>query len=237
MSETQSHTGIDTSTGDARPKRTLNELVRKDAEHGEPSRVIPDHLGEHYHRDGNSMRSARIPDKIEFIDRGNRMHAYFPVSSFTVRSMAEVAEARGWKEIEVTGTEKFRQSVYVEATMRGIQVSGYQATDKDKEILDRRADVRAARDNPIVQAFLAAESKKDRDDAVKKYPQLKDAFAADAAIKAKAATLDSKKAELSVIARGRDNLSIDLHQGRALSVEVRDLAASKDASRQLEHSR
>ena len=198
-------------------KRPLNEIRRIGYEKGSPDRTIPEHLAPHYHQDGNAFRSAYRPDRIEFVDRGSRMHAYFPISTFTMRALAEIAVARGWKELEVTGTKDFQRSAYVEAVSRGLKVRGYEPTQKDLEILQRREERREADRNPVVQAFLAAESKKDQESASKKYPQLKAAFAADAAAKAIAETkIDSKKAAESFIGRFRDSIAIALHTGRAL---------------------
>jgi hypothetical protein len=199
-------------------KRSLNEIRRVGiAEQGSPDRTIPEHLKPHYHQDGNAFRSAYRPDRIEFVDRGSRMHAYFPISTFTVRALAEIAIARGWKELEVTGSKDFQRSTYVEAVSRGLRVRGYEPTQKDLEILQRRSERREAEKNPLVQAFLAAESKKDREDAAKKYPQLKAAFLADAAAKAIAeAKIDSKKAAENFVSRFRDSIAIALHTGRPL---------------------
>lgn len=198
-------------------KRPLNEIRRIGGEPGSPDRTIPDHLKPHYHQDGNAFRSAYRPDRIEFVDRGTRMHAYSPISTFTTRALIEIAQARGWNEIEVTGSQKFQQSVYVEAASRNLDVRGYTPTEKDAEILQHRAERRDAGKNPMVQAFLQAESKKDREAAIKQYPQLKAAFAADAAAKAVAeAKIDSKKGTEHFIGRFRDSIAIALHTGRAL---------------------
>ena len=198
-------------------KRPLNEIRRIGGEQGTPDRTIPEHLKPHYHQDGNAFRSAYRPDRIEFVDRGSRMHAYFPISTFTARALIEIAQARGWKEIEVAGSKQFQQSIYVEATSKSLGVRGYEPTQKDLEILQRRTERREAEQNPMVQAFLAAESKKDREDAAKKYPPLKAAFVADAAAKAIAeAKIDSKKAAENFIARFRDSIAIALHTGRSL---------------------
>lgn len=198
-------------------KRPLNEIRRIGSEQGSPDRTIPEHLKPHYHQDGNAFRSAYRPDRIEFVDRGSRMHGYFPISTFTARALIEIAHARGWKEIEVTGSKQFQQSIYVEATSKSLGVRGYEPTQKDLEIVQRRAERRESEKNPMVQAFLCAESKKDREDAVKKYPQLKGAFAADAAAKAVAeAKIDSKKAAENFVSRFRDSIAIALHMGRSL---------------------
>ena len=209
--------------GRAANKRPLNEIRRIGGEQGSPDRTIPEHLKPHYHQDGNAFRSAYRPDRIEFVDRGSRMHAYFPISTFTARALIEIAHARGWKEIEVTGSKQFQQSIYVEATSKSLGVRGYEPTQKDLEILQRRAERREAEQNPMVQAFLHAESKKDREAAAKKYPKLEAAFVADAAAKAVAETkIDSKKAAESFVSRFRDSIAIALHTGRSLpAVEVK----------------
>ncbi|HJU08341.1 MAG TPA: LPD7 domain-containing protein [Rhodanobacteraceae bacterium] len=227
--------------GRAPNKRPLNEIRRIGGEKGSPDRTIPEHLKPHYHQDGNAFRSAYRPDRIEFVDRGSRMHAYFPISTFTVRALAEIAVARGWKELEVTGSQDFQRSAYVEAATRGLKVRGYEPTEKDLEILQRRSERREAEKNPLVQAFLAAESKKDQESAIKKYPQLKAAFLADAAAKAIAeAKIDSKKAAENFVSRFRDSIAIALHTGRALpapEVKAEPARPSKIEERNRDRSR
>lgn len=204
-------------------KRPLNEIRRVESVAGAPDRSFPEYVGKHYHPDGNAYRSAHIPDKIEFVDRGNRMHAYHPVSTFTKRTLVETAQARGWKSLEVTGNDRFRQGIYIEAASRGLPVRGYEPTEQDAEILGRRAERKASESNPMVQAFLNAESKGQRDAAIKEYPQLKQAFAVEAAAKAIAdAKIDSKKAAANFVARFRDTTAIALHMGRELpNVELK----------------
>jgi conjugative element/phage-associated large polyvalent protein len=210
-SATSPHPGVE--------RRPLNEMRQVGAPKGPPDHTIPDHLGQHYHKDGNAFRSAYKPEKIEFVDRGTRMHAYFPISTFTVRAMAETAEARGWKEIEVTGTKQFQQSAYVEAASRGIGVRGYEPTEKDAEILARRQDRKDAAENPVVKAFLTATTEKEKKTAVSQYPQLKTAFEVDADAKKFAeVNLDSKKASQAFVDRTRDNIAIQLHRGQEIKL-------------------
>lgn len=226
------------------PNRALNEVRRVDNVKGEPSRAIPEHLRQHYHQDGNALRSAYRPEKIEIVDRGNRMHAYFPISSFTVRAIAETVAARGWKELEVTGTKQFQQSVYVEAAIRGVGVRGYTPTDKDAEVLQRRVDRKAAAENPVVQAFLSAETDKQKKAAITQHPQLKAAFAVDAEAKTFAdANIDSKKSAQAFVDRTRDNIAIQIHRGQEIKLTkptteraeqkepVRDQKQDQDRSR------
>ena len=203
--------------------RALNEIRRTDATQGPPDRSFPPSVAQFYQRDGNAYRSVLIPDKLEFVDRGNRMHAYNPISAFTKRTLLETAQARGWQSLEVTGSERFRQGVYIEAASLGIQVRGYTPTEKDAQILVRRQERKAAHDSPVAQAYLGASTKAQRTAAMKKYPELKPAFASEAAAQAFVDEhIDSKNASVNWMGKFRDDIAIALHTGRRLpSVGVR----------------
>ena len=220
-------------------ERQLNEIRRVEHVDGKPDRSMPPYVDQHYHKDGNTFRSAYIQDKIELVDRGNRMHAYRPVSRFTERTMVEAAQARGWKSVEVTGDERFRHGIYIEATSRGLPVRGYTPTEQDADILQRRTDRKAAESNPMVRAYLDAETKPQRTAAMKQYPQLKQAFAADAAAVAFAdANIDSKKATANFVGRFRDNTAIALHTGRDLpKVQVHDKTQEAPAAKPKDQDR
>lgn len=206
-------------TGTAPKSRDLNEMRQLNPGPGAPSRVIPEDVAKHYTQDGNAFRSAYRPDKIEFVDRGSRMHAYFPITTFTTRAMAETAQARGWKEVELTGTKEFKQTAYIEAASRGIQVRGYEPTEKDAEILQRREDRKAAADHPAVKAFIEASTEKAKKAAIAEHPQLKAAFAVDVeAKKFAAANIDSKKASQAFVDRTRDNISLQIYRGQEITL-------------------
>ncbi len=53
--------------------------------------------------------------------------------------LAATADERGWDNIKVRGTETFRREVFVEATARGIQVTGYKGTEVDFQEASLRA--------------------------------------------------------------------------------------------------
>lgn len=203
--------------------RPLNEMIRADGVAGAPSRTLPEHLAPHYVQDGNAYKSAYRSDKIEFVDRGNRMHAYFPISTFTVRAMSDIAHGRGWTALEVSGADTFKQAAFVEAASRGMAVRGYTPTAKDIEILQRREERRAAEHSPLVRAFLDACTAHERADAIRRFPQLEAAFIADAAARAVAdEKIDSKKAACNFVDRFRDSIAIALYTGRALpAVDVK----------------
>lgn len=87
------------------------------------------------------------PDKkLAFIDAGAKLRAESSDID-VVRSLVEIAEARGWDALAVSGSNDFRRQVWREAALRGIDVRGYEPTDLE------RADTKAAiekRDGPNV---------------------------------------------------------------------------------------
>lgn len=223
---------VDSSTSTARPRLNLNEIRRADGgEVQAPSRSIPDAIRPHYHQDGTAFRSAHRPDKIEFVDRGNRLHAYRPASAFTVRAIAETAKLRGWAAAEVVGDQEFKRRAYVELASRGMEVRGYEATAKDTQILQDRADRREAKSNPKVQAFIEAQDDKAMKAAVKKYPDLKEAFVARALVNKHAESIDNEKGRENWKNASNDRLALAIHRGEKLpEVKLREEPSQSKAA-------
>jgi hypothetical protein len=72
-----------------------------------------------------------FPDKTHaFSDHGNKLatRASHPE---VVRSLVEIAKARGWDSITVKGSDEFRRSVWVKAAQSGLKVAGYKPTALD----------------------------------------------------------------------------------------------------------
>jgi hypothetical protein len=58
----------------------------------------------------------------------------------TVRAIMALAEARGWKEVALSGSKEFRREAWVQATLQGIATKGHRADDIDfQEVTKRRA--------------------------------------------------------------------------------------------------
>ncbi|MGN6210543.1 LPD7 domain-containing protein [Asticcacaulis sp.] len=53
-----------------------------------------------------------------------------------VSSMVDLAETRGWETLKVSGTEAFRREAWLQAGLRGLDVTGYRPTKLDKVRLD-----------------------------------------------------------------------------------------------------
>lgn len=65
-----------------------------------------------------------------FSDFGNRL-ATRGTNLEVVRSLVEIAKARGWDTITVKGTEEFRRSAWMEAAKNGLTVAGYKPSALD----------------------------------------------------------------------------------------------------------
>src|SRR5439155_13511702 len=78
-----------------------------------------------------------FPDRtLAFVDRGGKLKAHTH-NAEVIRSLVAIAEARGWQAITVTGAEAFRRAIWREASLRGIEVHGYRATEVERAELQR----------------------------------------------------------------------------------------------------
>jgi hypothetical protein len=79
-----------------------------------------------------------FPDKSPaFSDRGDKL-ATRGAHPEVVRSLVEIAQARGWASITVKGSDEFRRSAWMEAAQAGMKVAGYQPTALDLAELANR---------------------------------------------------------------------------------------------------
>lgn len=59
-----------------------------------------------------------------------------------VRDMISVAQHRQWEALHVRGSAEFRREAWLEATARGLEVSGYEPTELDRQVVAKRAEGR-----------------------------------------------------------------------------------------------
>ncbi|MGC0153547.1 LPD7 domain-containing protein [Chromobacterium vaccinii] len=101
---------------DAKAKKTMPETLLD-------GRFIRDEKGS-YHRRGET--APVLVDKgqqIQFKDK--KIEAF--------KAGVELAAAKGWTAIEVTGTKRFRAEAWVHAKLAGLDVVGYEPSQKDLE--------------------------------------------------------------------------------------------------------
>ena len=63
-------------------------------------------------------------------------------SPSVARSMVDVAEARNWRALRVSGNEDFKRLVWLEASVRGVKTLGYEPNPGDLEVLKRERESR-----------------------------------------------------------------------------------------------
>src|SRR5690606_3622647 len=88
----------------------------------------------------------------EYRFRGDTSRVAFTESTFRLatdtnspsvaRSMVDVAEARNWQSLRITGSEDFRRLVWLEAAARGVKTLGYQPNPADLERLKVERELR-----------------------------------------------------------------------------------------------
>lgn len=142
------------------------ELVRK--------RYLAE-AGQYYFRDRNNA--------LAFEDKGARI-ATRNEDPVVAASMIELAIAKGWKELKVSGSESFRRSVWLEASRRGMAVRGYEPKPQD-ELQLQEMKVLARKPAPTQQIGperARAFTEQTQEDALKIYPELQKAYAGRSAI-------------------------------------------------------
>jgi hypothetical protein len=88
----------------------------------------------------------------EYRYRGDSTRVAFTESTFKLatqsnqpsvaRSMVDVAQARGWKGLRISGSEDFRRMVWLEASVRGLKTQGYEPSPAEIDLMQRERDSR-----------------------------------------------------------------------------------------------
>jgi len=82
------------------------------------------------------------PKRVAFTDKGRRMVSNSN-DERVAHAMAMMSEARGWKTIRVSGHPDFKREVWMEASLRGIEVRGFKPDEKDLAEFEARLEARA----------------------------------------------------------------------------------------------
>lgn len=107
----------------------------------------------------------------EYRFRGDSSRVAFTESTFKLatdtnspsvaRSMVDVAQARGWNGLRVSGSEDFRRLVWLEASVRGVKAIGYEPNPEDLEVMRRERQARQSnRIEPTKEPAAAAGNEK-----------------------------------------------------------------------------
>ncbi|MFM0503150.1 MULTISPECIES: LPD7 domain-containing protein [Paraburkholderia] len=113
----------------------------------------PERVRKRYLRTGNQYFLKEAPFQLAFVDLGPYLVTEHNRPD-VVESMVDMAHAKSWQRIRVSGHEAFRSEVWLQGTLLGIEVSGYEPKAAD---LARLADARQARLNNRIDAGLKVE--------------------------------------------------------------------------------
>lgn len=108
--------------GSGMPERLRRKYYVAEAGAGEEAKIYADPKGEYL---AFKVTSERMATRLE--DAG------------VVRDMISIAQHRGWKEVELRGSEEFRRTAWLEASARGLSVRGYEPDPVDRAALAFRA--------------------------------------------------------------------------------------------------
>jgi hypothetical protein len=113
---------------------------------------VPDAIRRRYltERDGGSAIGFYLDARTAtaaFRDHGARLSADRNDPN-VVRDLVAIAEHRGWTALSVRGQSDFRREVWMAARLRGLEVQGYQPSERDLQQLARRAERSPAQLSP-----------------------------------------------------------------------------------------
>ncbi len=113
-----------------RGKATEPEEIAQHPDH----QSVPDHIRRRFVQVG---RKYYFPDGARaFTDRGHRLTTASE-NTEVIKSLVDISKARGWDEIVVKGSERFRREAWMTARMAGIEVRGYRANEFEESKLVR----------------------------------------------------------------------------------------------------
>ena len=109
------------------------------------SRAVPEPIAKRFIQVKNKYY---FPDGARaFTDRGNRLTTPSE-NTEVVRSLIGIAQARGWHDITVRGTERFRQEAWIQASLVGLHVRGYRPSEIEESRLARSRGREQGADGP-----------------------------------------------------------------------------------------
>lgn len=171
--------------------------------------------------------------RTEYRFRGDTSRVAFTESTFRLatdtnspsvaRSMVDVAEARNWKALRVSGNEDFKRMVWLEASVRGVKTLGYEPNPGDLEVLKREREARLInRIEPARDAGAAAAVPTDKASARGGGGRKAVLAAIEAVLVAKKVP---EKQRAAVMAAATEKLTQRIRDGQAPKVKVYDKAA------------
>ncbi|MDE1005329.1 DNA primase [Paraburkholderia fungorum] len=124
----------------------------------------PETVRKRYLRAGNQYFLKDAPHQLAFEDIGRYLVTEHNRPD-VVESMVDMARAKAWGRIRVSGHEQFRREVWVQATLLGIEVSGYEPKAVDFARLAEGRRDRMTNRIDVMETTAAAQDPANRPEA------------------------------------------------------------------------
>lgn len=131
-------------------KRAASKQPETGADPGADPRAIPAEVRQRFVQVGNGYF---FPDGARaFTDRGRKLTTPSE-NTEVVRSLIAIAQARGWRDVTIEGSERFRKDAWFAAKLVGLEVRGYTPNELEEGQLIRRLarNTSSARDSAPMQ--------------------------------------------------------------------------------------
>lgn len=92
--------------------------------------------------DNGQYLSADNHTTVLFEDKGNALKTA-KSDNQTIQDMLEVAKAKGWDSIKISGSPEFKSMMYVAAESQGIKTTGYKPTPADLAMVEKLREERS----------------------------------------------------------------------------------------------
>ncbi len=172
--------------------------------------------------------------RTEYRFRGDTSRVAFTESTFRLatdtnspsvaRSMVDVAEARNWRALRVSGNEDFKRMVWLEASVRGVKALGYEPNPADLEVLQKEREARLVnRIEPARGDSPAAGAAPIEKASARGGSGRKAVLAAIEAVLVAKGVPDKQRE--AVMAAATEKLAQRLREGQSIKVKVYDKAA------------
>jgi hypothetical protein len=146
---------IDNSDLDIKPS-PVNEpkQVSEKLEDAQPvTASLPAHIAKRYLEVNGKFYFGNKADRLAFVDKGTKLTTSL-VDRNIASNLVDIAESRNWTKIEAKGKQEFKREVWLEASLRGIEVKGFKPKEIDYAELKKRGLER-----PITEPTKITESK------------------------------------------------------------------------------
>ena len=172
--------------------------------------TVPESIRDRFVQDGHRFYFA--DGKEAFKDRGRRLTTSSE-NTQVVHSLIEIARSRGWTEVTVSGTERFRQEAWRQARIAGLAVRGYKPSEVEQQQLIRALGRHLQRPADGVDAVAA--------DAPA-------SAAPDTAPAAPAARRDRERIAGKLLEHGRDSYRHDPNEEPSYFVRIRTAEGARE---------